>query len=406
MQEARDNNYLLVKQAGTGQDDMQCCSVNGLMPAAWADDPGLYVVAAVIAMLTKTTLLETYSWLYKLFHALYSLGCIFLSLFIARHFRYRFPSVFCVLTVLICVVQRTSDYLPFVNYGIGRGDLFYGFLSVVMFVAVGLVLLVARNIVRADQRLSVWAGIASIAIITAFAELFRSGAILFLPLIFITVCSSLKRRVIFWYAICITMLAWTASQLFALSVSAIRWAQTGIPIDFGANGHGIWHTLYLGLSFAIDGSNDSFGISWSDNYLYDLLLERNSGLVLYSSEYQELARQLYWDQVAAHPTQVLTQYVAKTVAAALTVWPEISCLIVLTAFHCKIRTLTSIKSQILFGVLAIGASLMSLVVAMPDRSYLIFATPWLQILIVLATFSLLRRRTSPTVGITNSVLSN
>jgi hypothetical protein len=329
MEEARDHNYLLVKKSGSGQEDMQCCSLDGWMPAAWADDSGLYVVSAMIAMFTNTTISESYSWFYRVFKAFYLMGCIFISWFIARKFKFQFSSVFCILTVAICGTQLSLSYLPFVNYGIGRGDLFYGSLSAVMFAAIGLVLLVASVIRETNKKFTNWVGIASVCLITAFAELFRSGALLLLPLIFVTFCFSMKTKLLWWYVSCIFVGSWFASLVLAMSVSAVRWAQTGIPIDIGITGHGIWHTLYLGLSFAIDESNSSFGILWSDNYLYDQLLAGNPELQLYSTEYQDLVKKMYWEQLAAQPKQVLTLYSAKSIAAVLVVWQEIVCLTIL-----------------------------------------------------------------------------
>jgi hypothetical protein len=390
MVEARDHNYILVKKAGSGQQDMQCCSVNGWMPAAWADDPGLYVVSAMIAIFTSTTISESYSWFYRVFKALYFMGCIFLSWFIARQFRFRFSSVFCVLTVAICGTQLSLGYLPFVNYGIGRGDLFYGSLSVVMFAAIGLVLLVASVIRETNKKLTNWVGIISVCFITAFAELFRSGALLLLPLIFMTFCFSVKKKLLWWYVSCVFIGAWFASLSLALSITAVRWAQTGIPIDIGTTGHGIWHTLYLGLSFSIDGSDTSFGIPWSDNYLYDLLLGTNPKLQLYSNEYQRLVRHMYLEQLAAQPKQVFTLYLAKSITAVLVVWKEIVFLTVLAAILKKGQRFGA-KIHLMFGVAATGASLMGLVVAMPQTVYLVFATPWLQVLVVVLISALVSK---------------
>lgn len=395
MEEARDHNYLLVKKTGSGQEDMQCCSVNGLMPAAWADDSGLYVAAAMIAMFTNTTISDSYAWFYRVFKALYFIGCIFISWFIARQFKFQFSLVFCVLTVVICATQLSISYLPFVNYGFGRGDLFYGSLSVVMFAAIGLVLLVASVVRETNKNLTNWAGIASVCLITAFAELFRSGARLLFPLIFVTFCFSVKPKLLWWYVSCVFVGSWFASLILAVSMSAVRWAQTGIPIDIGTAGHGIWHTLYLGLSFAIDESNNSFGIPYSDNYLYDLLLGSNPELQLYSTEYQSLVRQMYWEQLVAHPKQVLTMYMAKSIAAVLVVWIEIVCLTILAVMLRNRRGFGAEKVHFMFGVAAIGASLMSLVVAMPQKAYLVFATPWLQVLVLLGLCALVRKLAMP-----------
>lgn len=384
MEEARDHNYLLVKGAGSGQQDMQCCSVNDLMPAAWADDPGLYVVAAIIAVFTDTTLSETQSWFYWLFKSLYLMGCIFVAWFAARQFKLRFSSVLCALMVSICGAVLFLNYLPFVNYGVGRGDFFYGFLSVVMFATIGLTLLMTSVLQNSDHGPRTWVVITTVCLITAVAELFRSGALLLLPLIFTTFCFSVRTRLLIWYMFCVFAGSWLLGRILAVSISIVRWAQTGIPIDIGISGHGIWHTLYLGLSFTIDGANNSFGILWSDNFLYELITAGDPTVELYSTEYQDMARHLYWNQVAAEPVRIIVLYFAKTLAAVFLVWPEIVCLTIITLILQYQRKLGLKWLHFTCGVAASGASLSSLVVAMPQTEYLIFATPWLQILIVLS----------------------
>lgn len=383
----------LVKAAGTGQVDAQCCEVDGVMPAPIIDDVGLYVVAAVLSRTLDAGFTESH--FYRILLSNWLLGVIAISLFIALRCDRSFVLILAGTSVLSALYSFAFKGTLFVNYGFrwsGSGDLFYGLQSSFAFCGLGFVLLAGHltRIVR-SKLVATFAFALGVLVISA-TEVIRSGAILWMPPLLLWASTAVYKRQLWLKVFLVITSAWFGSKLLLLVFGAIRRFQTGISLDLSSLSHPIWHTLYLGLSYTLDGSVNGFRVQWDDNWLYDEVLRAMPAVSLHSTEYNLQVRRWFIEAVLQDPLLMLQVTIWKMLGIVQILWQE---LLIGTAlmFAVILRVRKPGRGdQLLFASLV--GSISPLLIAIPTPQYLGFALPLSHSYLILALLALISRNRS------------
>jgi hypothetical protein len=79
------------------------------------------------------------------------------------------------------------------------------------------------------------------------------------------------------------------------------------------NAHGLWHPLYLGLSYPqpINGEPSRFDVTWSDEFGWAKAREIDPDVVVASKEYDAIIKDLFLEEVLANPWGAVRLYAAK-----------------------------------------------------------------------------------------------
>lgn len=378
----------LVKAAGTGQADAQCCEVDGAMPAPIIDDVGLYAVAAVLSRTLDVGFTESH--FFRILLSSWLLGVIAISLFIALRRGRSFLLVLTGVSVLSVLYSYTFKATLFVNYGFrwsGAGDLFYGLQSSLAFCGLGLVLLAGHLTRVAQSRLVAASAFALAVVMISITEVIRSGAILWMPPLLIWASTAIYRNRLWPKVLLVATSAWFGSKLILLAFGVIRRFQTGVSLDLSTLSHPIWHTLYLGLSYTLDGSMNDFRIQWDDNWLYGEVRRVRPTVSLHSTEYNLQVRRWFLKAVLQHPFLVLQVAIWKLLGVAQILWQELLIGAALM-FAVILRVRKPGRGDQLLIASLVG-SVSPLLLAIPIPQYLGFALPLSHTYIVLALLSVL-----------------
>jgi len=378
----------LVKAAGTGQEDAQCCEVNGVMPAPTTDDLGIYVIASVLGRALDDGFVENHY--FRILLATWILGFTAISWFIAlrqgKHFAMVFPVV-AVLSYLYSLTIRGG--LLFSNYGNrwgGAGDLFYGLQSVLSFLLLGLVLLSGHATRIARSRLVRLTAYSVGLLLIAATEVIRSGSIFWMSPILLWSSGAARKTWLLPRFFFLALSAWFGSKVLLLFLGTLRWFQTGIRIDFSTLSHPSWHTLYLGLAYTLDGIPNAFGVRWDDNWLYSEVARVIPSARPNSADYILVVRSWFFEAVFGNPLLVLQVMVWKLIGAVQVFWQELAIGVVLVA--ATIMRVRKPSRKDLLLIASLGGSLAPLLIAIPIPQYLGFALPLSHALIVMAIISL------------------
>lgn len=384
----------LTKAAGTGQEDAQCCEVDGVMPAPTTDDLGIYVLASILGRTFNVGFVEHHY--FRVLLAAWVFGVVSLSLFLVLRQGLRALLVFPVVASLAYIYSYAVDGgLLFVNYGrrwSGAGDLFYGLQSTLAFAILG-PLLISGHVTRVAKSNLVRIGAYSFGLfLIATTEVIRSGSILWMTPILLWASNAARKKYPLPRFVLLAFVAWVTSKAILLSFGALRWLQTGIKIDLSTLSHPSWHTLYLGLSYTLDGTMNQFGVRWDDNWLYQEVSKVIPSVRLYSAEYNLQVRTWFIEALIEHPMLALQVLGWKLTDAAKLFWQEIAIGVVLMMVRVVLARKPINDSQLVFA--ALSGSTVPLLIAIPIPQYLGFALPLSHVLIVAALFSLIPRSRS------------
>jgi hypothetical protein len=107
-------------------------------------------------------------------------------------------------------------------------------------------------------------------------------------------------------------------------VNQHRAAVIGTSMSNLPEGHGTWHPLYLGLSY-IGANKDTpspFGVMWDDKFAWEKAKTVDPNVIPASSEYDQIIKSLYLQEVKNHPVWALTMYTQKAVDTLhQVIWP-------------------------------------------------------------------------------------
>lgn len=379
------NGLLLSKAAGTGSWDAQCCELNGVMPASQIDDVGNYLVVSLAGILSLNEFTSANLVLFWFNLVVFAISIALLANFVSKYRSQTFSKVFCVLGVVSLTYSTVTDSLLFSAYGrkglptqlgdsYDRVDLFYGLQSTILFFALVLSLLLFRKDDYEITKANWYARLLAMCLVLAIAEIFRSGASLTLVPVLIWILRGKQKMIPTILVAGVSAIA--ISRLLLTLVSSIRWLQTGMNPFESSGSHPVWHTLYLGLSFNFDGSNNSFGIQWSDNWLYELAQRIEPSIAILDNSYGTLVRRLFLEQVRNEPVAVLVQYISKLISGIILIIPELAFIVVLQFTLHRRSRLVSNGTQYLSRVYPVVLySLWGCVVAIPSVTYLNLTIP-------------------------------
>ncbi|MHA6667356.1 glycosyltransferase [Homoserinimonas sp. A447] len=96
-------------------------------------------------------------------------------------------------------------------------------------------------------------------------------------------------------------------------VNAARVEATGQSVEQVPDGHTVWHSLYLGLSYPqpLTGVESRFDVTWSDEFGWEKAREVDPDVLVASEEYDAILQDLYLEEVFADPIGALKLYVLK-----------------------------------------------------------------------------------------------
>lgn len=314
----------LVKKAGSGSTYTQLAGQTGWVPAAWDDDPGVYLLAGYLGRLRgdlsplpAVTLLQA---------VLVAAPMIWLPTVVARVFgRARAGLALLLLPILLALTMSTAGFLGteynlpgnwsgqpvYGLYGIAASAIFLS-LSLLMWAATHR--LSTRGLVALSLVFGVVAGLCDLA--RAASGVTVVGALVVLWWWFNRGARNLWKPVA---AGVLALLLALATQSFVMGqVNASRAALVGTDVAALPQAHGTWHPLYLGLAYSgFDQNNPSpFGVEWSDQFAWNKARAIEPQVVIASVSYDQIIKGLYLDEIRAHPIWALRLYVLKLLDVA------------------------------------------------------------------------------------------
>lgn len=314
----RETGVLLVKENGTGSW-YGALPGTGLTKAAGDDDPGSYLLASLMGHLTGSA--SPYPGLRWAMALLCALPLLILPVTVARIFgRARAGIAMLGLPVLTWLVNGTV--LTGTEYGLAdkvsptRVYALYGLPASLMFLSL---VLVAYAITRRPgvRAAVVWTLV--LVLLATCGNLLRSlsgaGIALTAGVLWWVVWRGRLRLVVAGAAAVVSVLA--ASYLPGLVMDRVDAARDEVVLAEASRlpaAHGTWHPLYLGLSYPapITGDPSPFGVEWSDEAGWQKAREVDPDVVVASTEYDAIMRDLYLDAVKSDPVAAARLYLTKT----------------------------------------------------------------------------------------------
>ncbi|MFC4614987.1 hypothetical protein ACFO3K_09730 [Cellulomonas algicola] len=321
----QETGVLLAKETGTGSWYTQIPGAGEYSPATWDEDPGAYLVAALMSHVTGSE--SPYPGLRLAVAGLVALPLLILPLGVARVLGR--PRAGLALIALPGVVYLLNRGTPLVGTEYGLSDAgsptpvyaLYGIGASLVFLS--LTLLLTLSTVR--MRTSVLVGVSVVlALLSGVSNLARSmsgmGTALGIGILWWLHSSGRAR---WWRAAAAAAVAVAIAALVPIgamrSIDADRAELTGMPVNELPTAHALWHSMYLGLSYPtpVNGEPSPFGIPWSDEYGWQVARAVDPEVLIGSVEFDEIMRGEYEEIVRKHPTTAVRLYLEK---GAFVVW--------------------------------------------------------------------------------------
>lgn len=315
----QETGVLLVKENGSGSWYTQVEGPGGYTPVAWDDDPGVYLLATVMSHVTGSE--SPYPGLRVAMALLAALPLTFLPYAVARIFgRARAGYVLLALPAVTWLVNGGTVLLG-TEYGLSddasptRVYALYGVAASLVFASLSLLLLLSTARLR-------WRGLLvatiGIGLLAGVGNLVRTmsgiGVALGVGVLWWLASS---RRWRWWAAVGSAAVAVALSLALPAGVMKAIGVQqaevTGIASSDLPAAHALWHSAYLGLSYPqpVNGQPSPFGIPWSDEYGWQQARAVDPDVVIASTQYDEIMKELYLDEVEAMPVAAVRLYVEK-----------------------------------------------------------------------------------------------
>lgn len=316
----------LVKEKGTGSWYTQITDPPGdLVPAAWDDDPGSYLVALYLGRLLGDR--DPYGALRLAMAFLVALPWLVLPLAVGRLSRRSATGAAVVAAPVLGLLLRGTRSLPGTDYGLpgGRGlgaapvYALYGLAASWLFFGLVVLLLLATTRRRPlmDVGIVIACGLAAGA-----GNLLRSwsGAGLAAAAgVVVGLCAARRTRarvLIGLGAALAALIIGIGTQRAVMDVvDHRRAAATGVPNNELPDAHATWVPLYTGLGYEghYDGyrTPNPFGVQWSDDYVLAKVRAVVPDVQFSSREFDQVAKQLYLEQVRTRPAAVALTYLKK-----------------------------------------------------------------------------------------------
>lgn len=311
---------LLIKETGSGSYYTQAPSDGAWSSAVWDDDPGSYLIASLMSHVTGSD--SPYPGLGVIQALLIALPLVWLPLAVARIFRRARAGYAMLLLPALMWLVNNGTVLTGTAYGLSdevatlRVYALYGMAASMAFLSLTLLLLLST------YRLGLWALLSAsllIGVLAGFGNLFRS----------LSGMGIAAAVAVLWWLNVKGRLRWAKSLAAGILAMALAFGvQTGVmnvinsgrvatteqSLDQLPDAHGVWHPLYLGLSWPqpITGQPSRFGITWSDEFGWEKARDVNPDVIIASEEYDLILKEYYLDAVASDPIGAVKLYVQKT----------------------------------------------------------------------------------------------
>ncbi|WP_194397799.1 glycosyltransferase [Microbacterium atlanticum] len=315
----RDTGILLATEAAAVPGGTGAPSDSPVSSTAWDVGPGSYIVASLMAHVTGSD--SPYPGLSIVQALLISAPLIWLPTAVARIFRRARAGYALALLPALMWLVNNGTVLTGTAYGLSdeispvRVYALYGIAAAVVFLSLALCLLFST------YRLSPGALIAAslaIVVLAGFGNLFRPSS---------GVGVAAAVGVLWWlngtrrwrWLRAITAAGMAIALAFGIqttvmgAVDAGRSAATGLALEAVPSGHGVWHSLYLGLSYPepVTGQPSTFGIPWSDEYAWQTAGEGDPDGIDAGARDDLVLQDRYLQAVASDPSGALGTYVQK-----------------------------------------------------------------------------------------------
>jgi hypothetical protein len=318
-----ETGVLLIKPTGSGSYGVQAPTPGPLAAAAWDDDPGAYIVASLLGPVTERLVgtASPYPGLMLVEGLLVSLPLLWLPTAVARVFRSPRAGYALIALPPVLWLCNHGAVLLGTEYGLSdevstlRVYALYGIAASLAFLSLSLILLFSTFKLRLGALVGATLLIGTLA---GFGNLFRSlsgfGVALCVGVLW-WLNSSKKWR---WPS---AVLATGAAVVLAVlvqngvmaAINTTRVEATGQTIQELPDAHAVWHSMYMGLSYPqpLNGTPSAFGVTWSDEYGWAKAREVDPDVVVASEHYDEILKDLYWQEVSADPWGAVKLYVKK-----------------------------------------------------------------------------------------------
>ncbi|TAN34310.1 hypothetical protein EPN29_02800 [bacterium] len=309
---------LLVKPAGSGSWYTAIPGATGLIPAAWDDDPGIYVAASITTRLLGSG--DPHRGLQVFMALLAALPWIWIPLTMGRAFRSFRAGVASLGALAVSVglslpqlVPFGTDYTAYVEPKAVPVYAEYGAASAWLVLLVTLLFLLwttaRRRPMLALALLSVAAGVGA-GLAHGMRSLSGLVVIAAVGVLIFTIPRGLAWRGAA-VAVAVLLAAGTVSA-YTYALNAGRARVTHMSMSSLPTSHNTWHPLYLGLAYTGPGlETNPLGIIWDDTYAWAQARQADPGVVIGSTEYDTIIRHLYFHVVRTHPAVVAWMYVLK-----------------------------------------------------------------------------------------------
>jgi hypothetical protein len=312
---------LLVKDAGTGYGYIDVGTDSDIVPAALDDDPGSYLLTSVFSRITGVgDSMRAVTYVQALAVALPMLWLPWTLAALFRRTRAGLAAI--ALPLVVPLLKGSPRGLLGTEYGLDvPGALpvyaLYGLGSSALFVVLSLFLLFATR--RRDWRWLV-GGVVVFGVLAALCGLMRSwsgiGVVLGVA-VFVALHARGWRRLLVGAAAAVVGVAVLLGTQAGVrtALDAQRSSITGVDVGALPSSHTTWHPLYLGLGYTDElGQQPSeLGVLWADRFGWEKAWAVDPDVVIASPEYDAIMRDLYLEQVRAHPGTVAVMYVEKAV---------------------------------------------------------------------------------------------
>ncbi|WP_020074806.1 glycosyltransferase [Cryocola sp. 340MFSha3.1] len=315
----RETGTLLIKAVHSGSYYTQVPAPGPWVSAAWDDDPGAYIVASLMSLVTHSA--SAYPGLGIAEALLVALPLLWLPTAVARIFKRARAGYAVVLLPPLMWLLNNGTILAGTEYGLSdsvsttRVYALYGIAASIAFLSLSLLVLFCTFRLRTSLLIAVSCGF---VVLAAIGDLSRSLSGMGVAagvgvLWWLHVRKKWRWLAGLGAAVVAVVLTFGLQTATMTGLNAARSATTGQSMADLPNAHGTWHPLYLGLAYPqpITGQPSPLGIVWSDKFGWDKARAVDPDVVIASDKYDLIIKDLYLDQVKEHPLTVAKLYLQK-----------------------------------------------------------------------------------------------
>jgi hypothetical protein len=316
----RETGVPLVKVNGTGSNAIPVVGTEEYGPAAWDDDTGVYLVASLMSHVTGSD--SPYPGLKAVMALLCAAPLVVLPLAVARLFRSARAGYALLLLPVVTWLTNSHTLLIGTEYGLADAAAptpvyaLYGVAAALAFASLTVLLLLStarlglRGLVAVTLAVGLLAGVGNLMrTMSGLGIAIAVGVLWWLHL---------RRHRWAWAsagAAVAVVLALAVPSVAMRVVDAERAHLTGIPAAEIPTGHTLWHSAYLGLSYPtpMTGEPSPFDVVWSDAYGWEQAQRVRPDVVVASTEYDDVMKGIYIDEIRGMPVAAARLYAQKTV---------------------------------------------------------------------------------------------